>query len=73
MDSGEVEVFDYERDLLDQVDLAGELDASVVDEARAVLDRLLRRNAVFADQISNEERPLREFELEKLRELGYIR
>ena len=73
MDTGAVEVFDYQQDLLDQVDLADELDPSMVGEARVVLDRILRRNAVFAEQVSTEERPLREYELEKLRDLGYIR
>ena len=73
MDTGKVEVFDYQRDLLDQVDLVDQLDPSVVEEARAVLDRMLRRNAAFAEQMSIQERPLREYELEKLRSLGYIR
>ena len=73
MDTDKVEVFDYQRDLLDQVDLVDQLDPSTVEEARAVLDRTLRRNAAFAEQMSIQERPLREYELEKLRSLGYIR
>ena len=73
MDTDDVEVFDYERDRLDQNDLAEALEPAAIEEARAVLDRLLRRNAVFAEGISTQERPLQEYELEKLRELGYIR
>lgn len=73
LETDEVEVFDYQQDLLDQHDLVSEVEPMVIDEARAVLDRMLRRHAAFAAQISTEERPLREYELEKLRELGYIR
>ena len=69
---GSVEVFDYRRDVLDQVDLFNDPDASVIEDACGVLDKKLRRNAAFAAGISVPERPLQEFELEKLRSLGYV-
>lgn len=67
------EVYDWARDPGDEVDLSAKLSAAVLDNARGELDRLLEENAAFVAGAEVELRDLGPRELEKLRQLGYIR
>ena len=67
------EVFDYVADPLDETNLANEVDAAVIAEARGVLQDLLIRNLEFAAGLPRREMPLNDREIERLRSLGYIR
>jgi arylsulfatase A-like enzyme len=66
------EVYRYGADPLDRTNLADEVDARRLSEARQILDHRLAANEAFSSSHESREKPLAPEDVEKLRSLGYV-